>query len=341
MTTKNDNNTYIQRKFCSHQNFDCPICKGFSKIFDQSMGLNESQFKIPSQLGCGSSKRIRLGDSIEVCFNDMKLAQDIQLSGKTQGDAYILMFCLGENMIWQETNSRQSMELKKDAGVLYHVRDMNETGIYEKNRHYQGITLTFHPRKFLEYFSNQDEQSIFTKRQQNYEYTLHALPSEAKIILTETLRCSYSGNMRALYLEGKALELLAVCVSAISDRDHVSSDSIKLSKTDIESIAQAKELLDNSISSPITIAALARFVCLNESKLKSGFKHMYGKPVYSYLLDRRMETARIILETQHISVAQVAAYVGYESSSSFSKAFHKWFGFYPSDLRCATEVRNN
>lgn len=222
------------------------------------------------------------------------------------------------------------MKLEKNSGILYHVRDIDETGIYEKNRHYQGITLTFHPRKFLGYFSPLEEQSIFTKRLQNYEYATHFLPSEAKIILTETLRCSYSGNLRALYLEGKALELLAVCVSAITERHSISDDFIKLSKMDMESIAQAKDLLDSSISSPITIAALARLVCLNESKLKKGFKYIYGKPIYTYLLDKRMETARILLETQNVTISEVAEYVGYESSSSFSKAFYKRFGFYPS-----------
>lgn len=52
----------------------------------------------------------------------MKLCQDIQLSGKTQGDAYVLMFCLGEDMVWREANSRQTMELEKNSGVLYHIR---------------------------------------------------------------------------------------------------------------------------------------------------------------------------------------------------------------------------
>ncbi len=341
MITKSNNNTYVKREFSSHQNLDCPICEGFSGIFMQGIETNESQFKIPSGLGYGCSKRIKLGDAIEVCFNDMQLYQEVQLSGKTQGDAYVLMFCLGENMVWQETNSKQSMELEKDTGVLYHVRDIDEIGIYEKGRHYQGITLTFHPKKFLKYFSPEEECSLFSKRLKNYEYAIHDLSSQTKIILAETLRCPYAGRMKMLYLEGKALELLAACVNTIREGENTSADFVKLSKMDMESIRHAKNILDNRMSSPITIAALARTVCISESKLKSGFKHVYGKPIYTYFLDKRMETARITLETQSVSIAQVAEFVGYESSSSFSKAFHKKFGFYPSECILSARFNNN
>lgn len=323
--------TNIQRKFSNGQNRSCPISEGFSSIFKPNTEPDEYQFEIPSHMGIGYSKRVQLGDSAEVCFNDMQLRQDLQLSGKTKGDAYVLMFCLGENMVWQETNSRQSMELEKDNGVFYHVRDIDETGLYQKNRHYQGITLTFQPQTFQKYFSLEAEQDIFSKKLKNYDYAAHSISSEVRVILTETLRCPYSGKIKTLYLEGKALELLAACVHIITQKDNTSGNSVKLSKIDIESISQAKNILDSSISCPMTITALARAVCMNESKLKSGFKHIYGKPIYSYFLDKRMETARVMLETQFVTIAQVADFVGYQSGSSFSKAFHKKFGFYPSE----------
>lgn len=330
MLTGNSSNTYVQRKFCSQKNISCPISDGFSTIFSKDLESNESRFKIPSRLGWGCSKRIQLGNSMDACFNDMQLHKEIQLSGKTQGDVFVLMICLGENMIWQEKNSRQTMELEQNSGMIYHVRDIEETGIYEENHHYQGITFTFDSSRFFDYFSL-EENSIFSNKLQNYEYAKNWLSSEAKIVLSQIMHCSYAGKMKSLYLEGKALELLSIFVSTITAQNSISSCAAKLSKTDIESIARARDILDNSVSSHITISSVARSVCLNESKLKSGFKRIYGKPVYTYLLDKRMETARIMLETQSVSISQVAGYVGYENGSSFSKAFCKKFGFYPSE----------
>ena len=135
------------------------------------------------------------------------------------------------------------------------------------------------------------------------------------------------------------MELIAVCMNAILTHNTRKIDQIELSRTDMESINQAKKILDNSVSSPISIAALARLVCLNESKLKSGFKHVYGSPVYTYLIDKRMEMARILLETEDISIAQVAEFVGYDSRSSFSKAFSKKYGFYPRDCTDTIKIK--
>jgi AraC-like DNA-binding protein len=107
------------------------------------------------------------------------------------------------------------------------------------------------------------------------------------------------------------------------------SGVISLSKSDRESLLRAKEIVDNHISAPITLAKLSRMVYLNEYKLKTGFKALFGKPVYAYLLDKRMEYARLLLEKRALHVYEVAEMIGYSDSSSFSKAFFKRYGYRP------------
>lgn len=326
--------THVKRKFISGSNDHCPLWEGVSSIFIPTLAPGELQFSLPEDLGFGGMKRLRLGNFIDIFFGDIKLCRDMRLTGRTQGDAYVLMFCLGDPMVWQESNSGQVMELQKDTGFLYHVRDIEEMGIYEKDRHYRGITFTFQPRIFLDYFTPEVERSVFSTRSRYYDYVMHPLSQKAKVVLLEALRCPYSGSVKALYLEGKALELLAISVNTITGSlRSVQDQAVKLSKLDVQSIEQSKNILDHSISCPITITNLARMVCMNESKLKSGFKHIYGKPIYSYYLDKRMESARLMLETQAVNIAQVADFVGYQSGSSFSKAFYKRYGFYPSEYR--------
>ncbi|MFT3984256.1 MAG: hypothetical protein QM697_10130 [Lachnospiraceae bacterium] len=113
----------------------------------------------------------------------------------TQGDSYILMFCLGDNVIWQETNSGQALQLEKNCGILYHSNDIQETGVYEMNRHYQSITISLDSQKFDEYFSsNVQKKSMFTNRYPNYESVKYLLSSEARIIIAEVLHCTYTGD---------------------------------------------------------------------------------------------------------------------------------------------------
>lgn len=323
---------YVQREFYSSQESHLPIGEGFTNIFRQKTVVDEKQFLVPAELGSGSSRRIPFGNSIEICLHDLQLHRSMQMSGRTQGNVYILMFCLGESVMWKETNSGKTIDLENGFGILYRANNINEIGFYDENKHYQGVTLYLNPEIFNRYFrAAAQDHDIFSGLEVNYMFLKYLLPSEAKIILSEALHCDYTGSIRAMYLEGKAIELAAACMNAITEKDRIQNASIRLSKTDMESIVSAREYLDNHFASNITISSLARRVLLNETKLKKGFRTVYGKPVHSYLLDKRMETARILLETKEMSVSQIAGFVGYGSGSSFSKAFHKKFGFYPSD----------
>lgn len=327
---------HVQREFYSSQETHIPIGEGFTDIFRQNTITDEQSFLVPSELGIGSSRRIPFGNSVEACLYDMRLHRSMQMSGRTQGDVYILMFCLGEDVMWHETNSDKTITLETGTGVLYHAKNINETGFYNENRHYQGITLYLNPQIFGRYFTDAAQDHVaFRDIDVNYMPLKYILPSESKIILSEALNCNYSGSIRTMYLEGKAIELAAACMSAIIEKENGKDGIINLSKTDIESIVNAREYLDDHFASPITISSLARRVLLNETKLKRGFRIIYGKPIYSYLIDKRMETARILLETKDMNVSQIADFVGYGSGSSFSKAFHKKFGFNPSD--CISE----
>jgi AraC-like DNA-binding protein len=69
--------------------------------------------------------------------------------------------------------------------------------------------------------------------------------------------------------------------------------------------------------------------CLNEYKLKTDFKALFGKQVYAYLLDKRLEYARLLLEQRAFHVYEVAEMTGYSDSASFSKAFFKRYGYRP------------
>ena len=75
---------------------------------------------------------------------------------------------------------------------------------------------------------------------------------------------------------------------------------------------------------------LSKRVCLNEFKLKKGFKELFGVPVYTYVLDKRLELARDLLEKK-LYVSDVANLVGYGNMSHFAAAFRKKYGVNPSD----------
>lgn len=76
---------------------------------------------------------------------------------------------------------------------------------------------------------------------------------------------------------------------------------------------------------------LAHKCGLNDFKLKSGFKQLYGNTVFGYLGNLRMEVALRLLKEQK-SVRLVAEEIGYKNPQHFTAAFKKKYGVLPSQV---------
>jgi AraC-like DNA-binding protein len=148
--------------------------------------------------------------------------------------------------------------------------------------------------------------------------------------LTQALHCPYRDTTRHLYLESKALELLALTFAQVGLEDTHSPARPRLRPDDIERIHHAGDILVDKMDAPPSLLALARHVGLNDFKLKVGFRQVFGTTAFGYLHDRRMERARRMLEERRFNVTEVAGTVGYANPSHFSAAFKRKFGVKPS-----------
>jgi AraC family transcriptional activator of pyochelin receptor len=142
-------------------------------------------------------------------------------------------------------------------------------------------------------------------------------------VLRQIWRCPFDGVTRRLFLEGKSLELLALQLEGLIQRDQT------LTEVRHEPIHLAREILEERLTNPPSLIELAHLVGLNDFALKKGFREVLGTTVFGYVHQRRMEQAQQMLGSPHISVWQVAIAVGYANTSTFSKAFRKHFGITP------------
>lgn len=80
------------------------------------------------------------------------------------------------------------------------------------------------------------------------------------------------------------------------------------------------------------VSILARKFGISETKLKTEFKQLFGKPLYRYFQDRQMEMARALILENQLLIKDIAFKFGYESPGKFSAAFKKYHGVSPSEL---------
>ena len=145
----------------------------------------------------------------------------------------------------------------------------------------------------------------------------------------QILNCPYQGVTRQLYLESRALELIALQLPLRSSKSRVASSNCILKADDVDRIHYAREILLSNLENPPSLLELAQQVGLNDYKLKRGFRQVFGTTAFGCLYHHRMERARRLLETNYSTVTEVAQAVGYTSATSFSAAFKKKFGMSP------------
>jgi AraC family transcriptional regulator, activator of mtrCDE len=86
-------------------------------------------------------------------------------------------------------------------------------------------------------------------------------------------------------------------------------------------------------SAPHSVRSLSQAVGLSRSAFMARFTAALGQAPMAVLRQLRMRHAAVLLSSNTLSIYQVAHSVGYDSRTSFSRAFRKVYGSDPSEFR--------
>ncbi|MEH2180208.1 AraC family transcriptional regulator [Nostoc sp.] len=129
-------------------------------------------------------------------------------------------------------------------------------------------------------------------------------------VLQQILRCPYQGVTKRVYLESKALELLALLLDQEVKVQTSNRPASVLKPGTLERIHYAREVLLQRLNDPPSIAELSKQVKLNEYTLKQGFRKVFGTTIFSYLHDYRLEQARLFFDLGEQNVIEIAFLFG-------------------------------
>lgn len=151
-------------------------------------------------------------------------------------------------------------------------------------------------------------------------------------IVREIFVNNYQAMARKAFLEAKAIEFVSNHLHHFRLEQQEQQAADTLSAYDQQQINQAALILARDLVHPPRIPELARAVGLNTSKLKEGFKEVFGQTIGRYLREQRMRRAFQLLEGGATSVAEVAQQVGYTHAGHFARRFRERYGFFPNQL---------
>lgn len=131
----------------------------------------------------------------------------------------------------------------------------------------------------------------------------------------------------SLLCQGAFLELVASFCTRAEEQ---------LSRTHNETSAaalEAKRWIEARVTEHVTLNDLAKGVSMSKYHLVRVFKEAFGVPPLQYHRRLKLEHAHRLLRLQHLSVQEVAARVGYHSTTAFTRAFKREYGVTPAHVQ--------
>ena len=137
-----------------------------------------------------------------------------------------------------------------------------------------------------------------------------------------------SGNIcLSMYLEGKVLELLGLCLA--DEGQPPAGKAVTLTPRERDVFHAIREELEKRYESPPTLAELSQKYSMGCSKIQSGFRSLFGVPVYGFIKEYRLQKARTLFAEGNMGVSEVAWAIGYTNVSHFSAGYKQRFGVQP------------
>jgi AraC family transcriptional regulator len=92
------------------------------------------------------------------------------------------------------------------------------------------------------------------------------------------------------------------------------------------------EHIEAHVDRRLALAELAAVAGVSGSHFKALFKRSIGLPVHQYVIRRRVERARLLLQERTATIADVAAQTGFANQSHLARWMRRVAGVTPTDV---------
>jgi len=132
------------------------------------------------------------------------------------------------------------------------------------------------------------------------------------------------------------LSLVSVLISEFFKKmfSRQSTDVYAIKDVHFEKIMEAENILLAHLQKTLPgLEKIAQSLGLSESTFKRHFKAVFGRSVYEYYLEKKMDLAKQMMIENSLNVNDTAEKLGYEKVSNFIEIFKKHHGYSPGMLK--------
>lgn len=114
------------------------------------------------------------------------------------------------------------------------------------------------------------------------------------------------------------------CIDSLRDEGNSSKRKI---------IRDIEKIIVENLDKEISLEKIALQLYLNPSYLSRLFKENVGKSYTKYVMEKRIEKAKELLQEENYKIYEIGEFVGYENTKYFNKVFKEMVGMTPKEYR--------
>ena len=246
-------------------------------------------------------------------------------------------FCISGSITFNYNKGAYNLKLEEGKFLTLYNPEKHLTIDASVAKNSKVISVLIPIVEFHKLFSSSSSDIPFfeNKSLNQKHYSENLISNSILIVLNQIIKNDMDNSTRSLLYKAKIYELFSLIFKKTKEID---LDQCPFLNNDenLKKIAKAKDVILKDIKNPPSLIELSKTIDLSLKNLKKGFKEIYGKPVYKYLFDFKMERAKQLLSNGNLNVNEVSYDLGYSSSSHFIAAFKKKYGITPR-----TYINNN
>jgi AraC-like DNA-binding protein len=200
----------------------------------------------------------------------------------------------------------------------------------------EGLLVVVKPNYFAEILPENEKWADDIKAKMSRKELIHndnspLITIEQQRAIRSVFQNPMSGKMRVHMQEASLLQILL---------HHLQKTFLltpvvvpKINKRDQDVMRAVKDHITRTFTEDHSLLGLSKHFGINQNKLTTSFRQIFGVSVFEYISTLRMEYAKKLLEHEGLRVKEIAPILGYKNPHHFTAAFKKKFGVNPSRLR--------
>jgi AraC-like DNA-binding protein len=303
------------------------ILKAFAQILRTE--VKNRRLEIPQEFGSGYCSGFVFNEHIRMLIMNYELKEDFDIKNPDFNQSVRMILFKFKNVIPKAGTSSSLKQLKPIPSVLIATSTLNTDLIIPIHTNTSSINIEVDADYLSGLFDLSERYPVLHSLLQNTQPLLFEqmiFPYLQKIV-DEIISESVDQIFEPFFLRVKAEELICRLLMELKKRDE--KHLYNLNIRDIEAIYKVKGQMLERLETPPVIKELAVSASMSPSKLKYLFKQIFGKSIFSYYQEFRMQEAALLLKTEKLSVSDVGYQLGFTNLSHFSRVFNEHIGMKP------------